>query len=109
MGNEILGCIAKHGQETVGFALWAKDTEDFAFRELPGWGTILEIGLLPSHRSAGLGKGLVAYIEKSFRENRITQCYVSDYGPAKQFWTSCGYAANGAKASNGLTVMVKSL
>lgn len=74
---------------------------------MPGFGTILEIGLIPSHRSAGLGKSFVTYIENCLQKEHIEQGYVSAYGPAQQFWTSCGYVENGAKANNGLPIMVK--
>ena len=109
INNEVCGCFVTHEQEYIGFALWAIDTEGFSFSEMPGFGTILEIGLIPSHRSAGLGKSLVTYIENSLQKNHMTKCYVSAYEPAQQFWASCGYAENGAKASNGLPIMVKSI
>ena len=109
MRNEIYGCFVEHRQEYIGFALWAIDTEDFAFSEMPGSGTILEIGLTTSCRSAGLGKRLVTYIESCLRENHADQCYVSAYGPAQQFWASCGYAETGATASNGLPIMAKTI
>lgn len=107
LNNEICGCFVKLELEYIGFALWTIDTEDFAFSEMPGLGTILEIGLISLHRSAGLGKSLVAYIEKCLQNEHVIQCYVSAYGPAQQFWTSCGYVENGLMAKNGLPIMVK--
>lgn len=109
VNNEIFGSFVKEEQKYIGFALWAIDTEDFAFCQMPGFGTILEIGLIPSYRSSGLGKNLVAYIENCLQKNKIAQCYVSAYGPAHKFWASCGYAENGKVASNGLPIMVKSI
>ena len=41
VNSEIKGCFAKAGNSCIGFALWAIDTEDFVFREIPGFGTIL--------------------------------------------------------------------
>lgn len=107
--HEIFGCFVKEELKAIGFALWAVDTQDFEYSEMPGWGTILEIGLMPSYRDCGLGKKLVAYIENNLRQNHITQCYVSAYGPAQKFWASCGYAENGAKAGNGLPIMIKTI
>ena len=109
INNEIYGCFVKDEQKYIGFALWAIDTEDFDFSEMQGLGTILEIGLTPSYRSFGLGKNLVTYVENSLQKSRIAQCYVSAYGPAQKFWTSCGYVENGKVASNGLPIMVKSI
>lgn len=106
---EISGCFVKDGRKYIGFALWAIDTEDFDFSEMQGFGTILEIGLIPSYRSSGLGKNLVAYVENCLQKSRIAQCYVSAYGPAQKFWTSCGYVENGKVASNGLPIMVKTI
>ena len=109
ISNEIYGCFVKDEQKYIGFALWTIDTEDFDFSEMQGFGTILEIGLTPSYRSFGLGKNLVTYIENSLQKSRIAQCYVSAYGPAQKFWTSCGYVENGKVASNGLPIMVKTI
>ena len=109
INKEIYGCFVKDENKYIGFALWAVDTEDFAFSEMPGFGTILEIGLIPSYRSSGLGKNLVAFVENSLQSSNIVQCYVSAYGPAQKFWVSCGYVENGAKASNGLPIMIKTI
>ena len=107
--KEINGCIVKDGKSFIGFALWAVDTVDFAFSQLPGYGTILEIGIVPSRRGFGLGKEQVCRIEEYFRFRNIKQCYVSAYVPAQRFWTSCGYAENGQKAASGLPIMVKTI
>lgn len=109
INHEIYGCFVKDEHKYIGFALWAVDTEDFAFSEMSGLGTILEIGLIPSYRSSGLGKNLVTHIENLLQKNKISQCYVSAYGPAQKFWASCGYVENGKVASNGLPIMVKTI
>ena len=121
INHEINGYIAKDKNAYVGFALWGVDTEDFEFSEIPGFGTILEIGFIPSYRSKGNGKELVSYIEGRFRcgqelsdesrfcKKNVNNCYVSAYGPAQKFWSCCGYFENGKVASNGLPIMVKSI
>ena len=107
--KKINGCFVKEGSSCIGFALWAVDTADFPFSQLPGFGTILEIGIIPSRRGSGLGKELVWHIEEFFQNNNIKHCYVSAYGPAQRFWKGCGYAENGQKANNGLPIMVKAI
>lgn len=109
INNELYGCFVKDDEKYIGFALWAVDSEDFEFSEMPGFCTILEIGLTPSYRSCGLGRNLVTYVESNLQKNKIAQCYVSAYGPAQKFWTSCGYTKNGLKASNGLPIMIKTI
>ena len=109
INNEIYGCFVKDEQKYIGFALWTVDSEEFEFSELPGFGTILEIGLIPSYRFGGLGKKLVTYVENNLQKNKIAQCYVSAYGPAQKFWANCGYVENGTKASNGLPIMIKTI
>ena len=109
INHEIEGYFAKAESEYIGFSLWAIDTEDFEFSQMPGFGTILEIGLIKSYRSSGLGKEFVAFIENSMRKNNIEQCYVSAYGPAQKFWAHCGYTENGRKANNCLPIMVKTI
>lgn len=109
VSHEIEGCFAKTENEYIGFALWAVDTADFVFSEIPGYGTILEIGLIPARRSAGHGKAFVSFVEDQLRRKGIDQCYVSAYGPAREFWSRCGYAESGQKAGNGLPMMVKAI
>ena len=109
INGEIYGCLARSDGRYIGFSLWAVDTADFDFSEIPGYGTILEIGLVPDCRGTGLGKKLVAHAEYDLRRKNVTCCYVSAYGPAQKFWSSCGYAANGKTAGNGLPLMTKSL
>ena len=106
--NEIHGCFAKDGDRYIGFALWTVDTGNFAFSEIPGFGTILEIGIIPPYRASGWGKEFTAFIESCLRRQGVRRCYVSAYGPAQAFWEHCGYVKNGRQAQNGLPIMVKS-
>lgn len=107
--GELFGCFARLGEQHVGFALWAKDTRDFVYTQMPGLGTILEIGLIPSCRGMGQGRLLAAHIETCLRFLGVPQAYVCAYGPAQVFWKSCGYIENGKIADNGLPLMVKDL
>ena len=101
--NTISGAIAWQGRP-VGFALWAVDREELPFSNLPGAGTILEIGVIPECRSKGYGKLLAEYAEKRLScEKR----YVCAYGPAESFWKKQGYADSGMLATNGLKLFVK--
>ena len=109
INNEIYGCFVKDEQKYIGFALWAVDSEKFEFSEIPGFGTILEIGLSPLYCKHGLGEKLVLYVENNLQKKKIAQCYVSAYGPAQKFWANCGYVENGTKASNGLPIMIKTI
>ena len=109
LSHGIEGCLVSEEDRNIGFALWGIDTEDFDFSEMPGYGTIMEIGFTGSSRASGYGKELVSYIESRLREKGIIQCYVSAYGPAQEFWTRCGYADSGKTAENGLPIMIKEL
>ncbi len=100
--------LAKDGAN-IGFVLWAIDRDDFDFSEMPGMGTILEIGVEKPYRRSGAGSKIVHYVEDQLRKSGMRQCYVSAYGPAQEFWKHCGYQFQGANASNGLPMMVKSL
>ena len=109
IGGEIKGCFARNNDINIGFALWAVDSEDFEFSEVPGLGTVLEIGVIPEYRLLGYGRALVSHIEDNLRGESVKQCYVSAFGPAEKFWTSRGYVKNGKIASNNLPIMVKDL
>ena len=99
----ISGCVA-YEQEPVGFVLWNLDSADGVFSQKPGYGTILEIGIVPSKRGMRIGKELVSYAESMMETDRY---YVCAYGPAESFWYKCGYVFAGELADNGLKIMVK--
>lgn len=105
--GEIQGCFAVLDGADVGFALYAADTPTFPFSQLPGYGTILEIGLIPACRGAGSGKALVSFVECQLAQAGMKQCYVTAYGPAESFWSHCGYKKNGSTGTNGLPIMTK--
>ncbi len=101
--NTISGRIAFAGS-AVGFVLWGIDTVDFPFSNKPGYGTILEIGVIPSMRGDGLGRQLAQYAEEAMACEKY---YVCAYGPAERFWEKCHYRATGELAENGLKILQK--
>ncbi len=111
MANEgkIGGRLAEEEGETIGFILWAADTEHFAFSELPGYGTVMEIGVRKQFRMKGYGRRMVAFAEKRFKENSLDKSYVVAYGPAAEFWKKLGYAENGSLAKSELPIFTKAL
>ncbi len=105
--GSIDGAMVKHGGQYEGFCLWMKDDPQSDFSEIPGYGTILEIGVRPQFRKKGLGREIVRYAEMQMRETGVESFYVSAYGPAETFWESCGYQKTERVAQNGLPVFVK--
>ena len=101
--NVISGGIAYQG-DPIGFVLWGMDTADFPFSNKPGFGTILEIGMIPSMRGRGLGGQLVEYAERALGCDDYDICA---YGPAERFWQKRGYADTGEIAENGLKILAK--
>jgi len=47
----------------IGFVLWAIDTEALDFSEIPGMGTVLEIGIGKPYRRSGMGTKIVEYVD----------------------------------------------
>jgi len=105
--GSIDGAMVKHNGQYEGFCLWMKDDPQSDFSEIPGYGTILEIGVRPQFRKKGLGREIVRYAEMQMRETGVESFYVSAYGPAETFWESCGYQKTERVAQNGLPVFVK--
>ena len=99
----ISGCIACAG-EPVGICLWWIDSEELPFSNKPGWGTILEMGLIPVCRGMGWGRELAEY---ALSQMDVSNFYVCAYGPAEAFWKKCGYEDVGEIASNGLKLLVQ--
>lgn len=105
--RKIDGCFICLEGEAVGFALWTIDTPDGAFSEIPGYGTILEIGIEPRFRGKGYGSLAVEHAERQMRLAGAEHFYVSVYPLADKFWTRCGYAKTENTASNGLFIYKK--
>ena len=99
----ISGCIA-YEKTAVGFVLWGMDTVGFPFSQKPGFGTILEIGVIAAVRGTGLGRRLVEYAETAMTCEKY---YVCAYGPAEMFWKKCGYHDSGSIGENGLKMFEK--
>lgn len=51
--GKIAGRIVNRGDEFVGMCLWMNDTTEKDFSEMPGYGTILEIGVRKGYREGG--------------------------------------------------------
>ena len=104
MEKGVISGAAAWEQEPVGFVLWAMDCEELPFSNKPGYGTVLEIGILPEFRGKGYGGQLVAFAESKLGP---VKKYICAYGPAEAFWKKCGYAESGQIAENGLKIFVK--
>lgn len=107
--GEIDGVLLLSDDMCEGFCLWMKDDEQCDFSEMPGYGTILEIGVRRDFRKKGVGMRIVDYAEKQMRKMGVDAFYVSAYGPAEAFWEKCGYEKTDKIASNGLTIFLKSV
>ena len=107
--GEISGCIADVNHSAVGFVLWMKDTAKGDFSQMPGFGTILEIGVSKQHQHQGIGKAMVAITEKQLTLCGVDGLYVCAYGPAQNFWMICGYQDSQKVASNGLPIFIKQI
>ena len=103
----IQGRLVFDHQDLAGVILWMKDTENGSFSSMPGYDTILEIGVSQAHRKKGIGKQRVIYAEQQMLLEHVLGYYVCAYGPAQRFWMECGYTDTGKTAVNGLPVFVK--
>ena len=107
MEQKIQGAFMVQDGEVAGFALWMIDTPDGIFSEIPGYGTILEIGVSPAYRGNAFGFQMVKHVEAQMKLSGVEHFYVSVYPPADGFWTKCGYRKTEKIASNGLTIYQK--
>lgn len=105
--NKICGRLVLQGEVVVGFVLWMLDTAESEFSELPGYGTILEIGVSKENRLKGIGTQIVDYVENLMQKSGIKNFYVSAYEPASVFWEKCKYIKTTNKASNDLFIYKK--
>lgn len=108
MDGAIYGCFAI-ADRPVGFALWVIDREGGDFSEIPGYGTILEIGVSDEFHKMGIGSRLTLHCEDDLLARGVEWMYVCAYGPAQEFWTRMGYAGVGRIAANGLPILTRRL
>ncbi|HWS30934.1 MAG TPA: GNAT family N-acetyltransferase [Clostridia bacterium] len=109
LSGELHGCLAYCETIPAGFALFEKDNGRGDFTEIMNYGTILEIGLAPQFQAKGLGKALVAHVEKELLALNVEGLYVCAYGPAQRFWIACGYQNSKKPAANGLPIFIKAV
>ncbi|WIV13382.1 GNAT family N-acetyltransferase [Proteiniborus sp. MB09-C3] len=105
--NKTQGRLIYADQKIVGFIIWMIDEERNDYSVIPGYGTILEIGLAKDYRNKGIGKNIVQYAEEQMLEKGADSFYVTVYNPAKIFWENCGYVNTEKIAFNGLQIYKK--
>lgn len=101
------GKLISVNHEIVGFIIWMIDEKSSDYSIIPGYGTILEVGLVKNFRNKGIGKIVVKYAEKQMFLKEVNNFYVTVYNPAKIFWESCGYIKTEKIAFNGLQIYKK--
>ena len=107
--KSLLGVLSYFDNIFIGIVIWMKDIEGHNFSKIPGHGTIVEIGVIPSMRKRGLGCVLADYAEQELLKLNINGIYVIAYGPALNFWRKRGYIESGQVLSNGLPILVKAI
>lgn len=107
--NDLRGGIAADG-EVLGFALWEVDASGAVYSELPGYGTILELGIQPEYRGRGYGRQLTEYVQGRLLEEDVIGFYVCADETSREFWEKCGYRnVGGRTASNGLPMLLRGI
>ena len=105
----MFGVLSYYNNIFIGIVIWMKDSRNQDFSVMPGYGTIAEIGIIPSMRKKGLGCVLVDYAEKELIKLNIKGIYVTAYGPALNFWKKQGYMQSEEVTSKGLPILIKYL
>ena len=104
--GKILGNLIQSGEEPVGFVLYAADSRDSDFSELPGHGTILALQVEASMRRQGIGSQIVRHVENELR-GKVAGFYVCSLGESRPFWEACGYRESKEKATTGEILFLK--
>ena len=104
--GKILGNLIADGDNNVGFVLYAADSRESDFSELPGHGTILALQVQESLRRQGIGRQIVRHVENELR-SQVAGFYVCSLGESQPFWEKCGYAASQEKTTIGEVLFLK--
>lgn len=105
--KSVFGVLAYSDDIFIGIVIWMKDTIYHDFSVIPEYGTIAEIGIIPTMRKKGLGSVLVEYAEKELLKLNIKGIYVIAYEHALKFWKKRGYIESRQVTSKGLSILVK--
>ncbi|MBE6955638.1 MAG: GNAT family N-acetyltransferase [Ruminococcaceae bacterium] len=104
--GKILGNLIQSGDEAVGFVLYAADSRESDFSELPGHGTILAMQVQEALRRQGIGSQIVRHVENELR-GKVAGFYVCSVGTSQPFWEACGYRESQEKATTGEVLFLK--
>lgn len=97
--------------EIVGFLYVKIDQPDDKGYHRTGQGYIMEFYVLPEHRRKGYGRIMVSHIEHFFREQGVTQMYLTaDPVTGKPFWSALGFTSKGEfSPDNGQEIFEKAI
>ena len=104
--GKILGNLIQCGDDAVGFVLYAADSRDSDFSELPGHGTILALQVEEPLRRQGIGTQIVNHVENELR-GQVAGFYVCSIGESRPFWEKCGYSESQEKTTIGEVLFLK--
>ncbi|MDF2868688.1 MAG: Acetyltransferase domain [Anaerocolumna sp.] len=105
--KSMYGRLIELDKKIIGFVIWMIDVDGNDYSEMPGYGTIAEIGIKAEYRNQGIGKKIVLFAEKKMMEMGVKGFYVTVYEPATKFWSNCGYTNTHNKGNNNLEIYSK--
>ncbi len=97
--------------EAIGFLVAKIDQPNDKGYIRVGYGYIMELYVIPMQRRKGYGKTMLKHIEQFFREQGVTQMYLtSDPVTGKPFWSALGFKSRGELSpDNGQEIFEKIL
>ena len=103
--------LCYNGNEIIGFLYATIDQPDDKGYHRAGHGYIMEFYVLSEHRRKGYGRIMFNYIEQFFREQGVTQIYITAAPvTGKPFWSALGFASKGEfSPDNGQEIFEKAL
>lgn len=105
---QVLDCrLADQDGAALGFAIFTKDRKGTDFTEMPGYGTIMELYVLPEYQRRGIGTQLAQEAEKLLREQDVKGFYICAYEAANGFWEKLGYKDSGEVGTNEQALWIK--
>jgi len=109
--GKLLGSIAYDENIPVGIVIYRidREKEETSYSVLPGYGSIVNIGLIDAYRHRGLGNEIVAYVESVLKEKGVKNMYVCSSGPSDKFWKENKFSFNGKASPSGQSILEKEI
>ncbi len=107
--GKIKARLSRKGSTYMGFIFYMKDEKNTPYTQISGYGTVLQLGVLPKYRTSGIGTLMLKYAEDELKFLNIEGYYVRVTDENKDFFKKQGYQKTRYFDENNCAIYKKSV